>query len=117
MKRGTSRGLTDSKLETKIAGDNARRPPSDEDEQPDSVIHAPEGFPSFVSTLIATLLLLSHMFIERTEIPSVQTALYSFTIAAIRLDCHLSRSFKSRARRECMELPMSIWAIEVLKMC
>lgn len=40
-----------SKLETKIAGDIARRPRSDEDEEPDSVIHAPEGFQPFVSTI------------------------------------------------------------------
>ncbi|MCJ1300251.1 hypothetical protein MMC08_003046 [Hypocenomyce scalaris] len=35
------------KLETKLAGDNARRARSDEDEQPDSVIHAPQGFALF----------------------------------------------------------------------
>ena len=63
--------LTDSKLETKLAGDNARRPRSDEDEQPDSVIHAPQGFPLFVSTVMVFLLSVSHTSTERTKIASV----------------------------------------------
>lgn len=36
-------------LETKNAAEDALRPRSDEDEQPSSVIHAPQGFEAFVS--------------------------------------------------------------------
>lgn len=35
-------------LETERAGNDPRQPRSDEDEQPNSVIHAPQGFESFV---------------------------------------------------------------------
>lgn len=38
-------------LETKAAAENALMPRSDEDEQPSSVIHAPQGFYAFVRDL------------------------------------------------------------------
>lgn len=78
-----------SKLETKIAGDIARRPRSDEDEEPDSVIHAPQGFQLFVSAITSNFAVVSDKSTERTQIASVQTALYSFTIAAIRYHGHI----------------------------
>lgn len=39
-------------LETKQAAEDAFKPRSDEDEQPSSVIHAPQGFDAFVRDLI-----------------------------------------------------------------
>jgi len=41
------------KLETKGAADSGSKPRSDEDEQPNSVIHAPQGFESFVSAVLS----------------------------------------------------------------
>lgn len=105
QERGKSRWLTRYKLETKLAGDNARRPRSDEDEEPDSVIHAPQGFPSFVSMLIETFLSASYSSTERTEIASVQTAFYSFSIAAIRYHSYLPWATDSRGQRKCMQVP------------
>ena len=47
--RLTPAGKGGLQLETKNAGEQARKPRSDEDEQPSSVIHAPQGFDAFVS--------------------------------------------------------------------
>ncbi|KAL9595564.1 MAG: hypothetical protein Q9219_006360 [cf. Caloplaca sp. 3 TL-2023] len=41
--------LTELKLDTRTATANSLRPRSDEDEQPTSVIHAPQGFEAFVN--------------------------------------------------------------------
>ncbi|KAL8710154.1 MAG: hypothetical protein Q9220_005237 [cf. Caloplaca sp. 1 TL-2023] len=44
-------GEPELKLDTKYAAASSLRPRSDEDEQPTSVIHAPQGFEAFVSIL------------------------------------------------------------------
>ncbi|KAL8936940.1 MAG: hypothetical protein Q9211_003942 [Gyalolechia sp. 1 TL-2023] len=76
--------LTELKLDTKTAAVNNIRPRSDEDEQPTSVIHAPQGFEPFVGCREAVVVLSAHCLIAYSKVAPKHPSFHTDTFAAVR---------------------------------